>query len=79
MIGSQSAWESLTDRRVLGAPRERIDAAPELGLRSAMGYTLFGIEAVEGLVAPGQPLVIGNLNEVDALHQPHEMVIFVKG
>lgn len=79
VIGSQADWESLTDRRVLGAARERIDDAPELGLRSSAGYTLFGIQAGEGRVAPDQPLVIGNLNETDAHLRPHEMVIFIKG
>jgi type VI secretion system protein ImpJ len=79
VIGSQAGWESLTDRRVLGAARQRIDDAPELGLRSSAGYTLFSIDASEGLVVPGQPLVIGNLREIDAPQRPHEMVIFVKG
>lgn len=79
VIGSKAAWESLTDRRMLGAVRQRIEEAPELGLRSSAGYTLFGVEPGEGIVAPGQPLVIGNPNEADALHQSHEMVIFVRG
>jgi len=79
VIGSQAEWESLTDRRVLGAARQRIEDAPELGLRSSSGYILFSIEQGEESFAPGQPLVIGNLNETDVQGRPHEMVIFVKG
>lgn len=79
VIGSQAGWDSLTDRRVLGAVRQRIDDAPELGLRSSAGYTLFGIEVEEGRIAPGQPLVIGNLNEPDTELRSHEMVLFIKG
>jgi type VI secretion system protein ImpJ len=79
VIGSREVWDSLTDRRVLGAARLRLDDAPELGLRSSAGYVLFGIEASDMLTASGQPLLIGNLNETDAMHRPHEMVLFVKG
>lgn len=79
VIGSREVFDSLTDRRVLGAARQRLDEAPELGLRSSAGYTLFGIEASDSLTPPGQPLVIGNLNESDASHRAHEMVLFVKG
>jgi type VI secretion system protein ImpJ len=79
VIGSREVWDSLTDRRVLGAARQRLDDAPELGLRSSAGYVLFGIEASDTLTVSGQPLLIGNLNETDAMHRPHEMVLFVKG
>ncbi len=79
VIGSRTVWTSLSDRRVLGAARRRIDDAPELGLRSSAGYTLFGIDVAESFIVPGQPLVISNANETSAMQRPHEMVMFLKG
>ena len=79
VIGSQTVWTSLSERRVLGAARQRIDDAPELGLRSSAGYTLFGIDVADTFIVPGQPLVISNANETSAMQRPHEMVMFLKG
>ncbi len=79
VIGSRSVWTSLSDRRVLGAQRTRIDEAPELGVRGSAGYTLFAIDLADGLIVPDQPLVISNANETSATQRPHEMVLFVKG
>ncbi len=79
VIGSRTVWSTLSDRRVLGAARRRIDDAPELGLRSSAGYTLFAIEVAEAFIAAGQPLVISNANETSAMQRPHEMVLFIKG
>jgi len=79
VIGSRSVWSALADRRVLGAPRQRIDAAPELGLRSSAGYTLFALDVDERFIVTGEPLVIGNANEASATPRPHELVMFLKG
>jgi type VI secretion system protein ImpJ len=79
VIGSRTVWSALSDRRVLGAARRRIEDAPELGLRSSAGYTLFAIEVAESFIVAGQPLVISNANETSAMQRPHEMVLFVKG
>ena len=79
VIGSRTVWTSLSDRRVLGAGRRRIEEAPELGLRSGAGYTLFAIEASESFIVAGQPLVVSNANETNASQRPQEMVLFVKG
>ncbi len=79
VIGSRTVWSALSARRVLGAARRRIDDAPELGLRSSAGYTLFAIEVSESFIVAEQPLVISNANETSAMQRPHEMVIFVKG
>ena len=79
VIGSRTVWTSLSERRVLGAARRRIDDAPELGLRSSAGYTLFAIDVAEAFIAAGQTLVISNANETSAMQRPHEMVIFLKG
>ncbi|NEX64809.1 type VI secretion system baseplate subunit TssK [Noviherbaspirillum galbum] len=79
VIGSKTVWTSLTDRRVLGAARRRIDDAPELGLRSSAGYTLFSIEVSEQFIVADQPLMISNANESTLAQRPHEVVLFIKG
>lgn len=79
VIGSASSWNSLRERRVLGAVREPIDSVPELGVRSSNGYTLFAIEAAAPLVSAGQALLISNSNETLAAQRPPEAVLFVKG
>lgn len=79
VIGSETVWTSLTDRRVLGAPRQRIDDAPELGLRSSSGYTLFSIDVSDTFIVADQPLRISNSNESTLAQRPHELVLFIKG
>ena len=79
VIGAQSAWTSLRERRVLGAARQRIEAAPELGLRASSGYTLFAIETPEALMQAGQQMVVSNSNETYSALRPQELVLFVKG
>ncbi|WP_085316767.1 type VI secretion system baseplate subunit TssK [Derxia lacustris] len=77
VIGSDADWTSLRERRVLGAARGRIEAAPELGLRGGNGYTLFQIDAAA--FAQGGTLRIANANETAAARRPHELALFVKG
>jgi type VI secretion system protein ImpJ len=79
VIGSQTIWTSLSDRRVLGAPRSRIDDAPELGLRASSGYTLFGIEVSDSFIVADQAILISNANESVLAQRPHEVVLFIKG
>lgn len=79
IVGSQSAYASLRERRVLGAPRSRIDVAEELGVRASSGYTLFAIQVSAGLTVPSQPLIISNSAESAAAQRPQELVLFVKG
>lgn len=79
IIGSQTVWTSLTDRRVLGAARVRIDEASELGLRSSTGYTLFSIEVSDTFIVSNQPLLISNANESLLAQRPQEIVLFIKG
>jgi len=79
IIGSQSAYASLRERRVLGASRQAIDAADELGVRSSTGYTLFGIQTSPSLTVPGQPLIISNSAESAMAQRPQEIVLFAKG
>ena len=78
-IGSKTVWTSLTDRRVSGAARVKIDVAEELGLRASSGYTLFSIELSEQFIVPDQPLLISNPNESLLAQRPQEVVLFIKG
>lgn len=79
IVGSQSAYASLRERRVLGATRGPIETADELGVRSSTGYTLFSIQTTPNLTLPGQPLIISNSTESAAAQRPQELVLFVKG
>ena len=79
VIGVQSAWASLRERRVPGAPRQRIESAPELGVRSSSGFTLFSIETPESLVSNVEALIVTNLSESSAAMSPQEIVLFTKG
>lgn len=79
IVGSQTAYVSLRERRILGAARTAIDFAQELGVRASAGYTLFAIEVSPDLTLPGQPLVVSNSTESASAQRPQEMVLFVKG
>jgi len=79
IVGSQSAYASLRERRVLGAARSHIESAKSLGVRSSSGYTLFSIQVDEALIIAQQPLVVSNSTESATAQRPHEMVLFVKG
>ena len=79
VIGSRTVWTSLSDRRVLGAGRTRIDDAPELGLRSSSGYTLFAVEVSDSFIVADQELLISNANESLQAQRPQEVVLFIKG
>ena len=79
VIGSQSAYASLRERRVLGAVRESIEAAPDLGVRTSSGYTLFAIRCEATLTLPNEALVISNSAESASAQRPQEMILFVKG
>jgi type VI secretion system protein ImpJ len=79
VIGTQSTWASLRERRVLGAARQCIEAAPDLGLRASNGYVLFAIETPDSMMQDGEQLVVSNNNETYASLRPQELVLFVKG
>jgi type VI secretion system protein ImpJ len=78
IIGSQSVYASLRERRVLGAERISIESAPELGVRASAGYTLFSIQADSALTLANEALVISNSAESANAQRPQEMVLFVK-
>ncbi|MGJ7530145.1 type VI secretion system baseplate subunit TssK [Variovorax sp. GB1P17] len=78
IVGAQSAYPSLRERRVLGAVRTPIDAADELGVRPGSGYLLYAIQTSAALTVPGERLVIANANEGATAQPPQEIVLFVK-
>ena len=79
VIGSRTVWTSLSDRRVLGASRVRIDDAPELGLRGSSGFTLFSVEVSDSFIVADQALLVSNANESSQAQRPQEVVLFIKG
>jgi type VI secretion system protein ImpJ len=79
IIGSQSAYASLRERRVLGASRLPIEAAEDLGVRSSSGYTLFAISTNPTLTLAAESLIISNSTESASAQRPQELVLFVKG
>jgi type VI secretion system protein ImpJ len=79
VIGSRTVWTSLNDRRVLGAARTPIQEAPDLGLRTGSGYTLFSIAVTSEHIVADQALVVSNVNESNASLRPQEIVLFTKG
>jgi len=78
VIGSRTVSTSLAERRVPGAARWLIEAAPELGLRGGAGWTLFAIEAAPQFIIAGQDLLLSNLLEHSQAGRPREVVLFVK-
>ncbi|MBC5764491.1 type VI secretion system baseplate subunit TssK [Ramlibacter sp. GTP1] len=79
VIGSRTVWTTLSDRRILGAPRKQVEEAPDLGVRASSGYTLFSIDVSESFIVADQPLVISNTNETSTSQRPQEVVLFTKG
>lgn len=79
IVGSQSAYASLRERRVLGALRSSIEVAQELGVRASSGYTLFSIQTSAALTLANEPLIVSNSTESASAQRPQEMVLFVKG
>lgn len=79
IIGSQSAYSSLRERRVLGAERVAIDSAQDLGIRASAGYSLFSITVDPALTVPNEALVISNSAENSLTQRPLEVILFVKG
>jgi len=79
IVGSQSAYTSLRERRVLGATRKHIESAESLGVRASSGYTLFSIQTQSELTMPDEPLVVSNSAESASAQRPQELVLFVRG
>ena len=78
VIGSQTVWTLLSDRRVLGVSRKKVEEVEELGLRASSGYTIFSVELRESFIVLDQPLLISNVNEANLIPRPREIVLFEK-
>lgn len=78
IIGPASDYPLLRERRILGAPRRRVDDVPELGVRAGSGYVLFSVDMAKN-VSPGDALLISHTNEGASAQRPQEIVLFVKG
>ena len=78
IVGTQTAYPSLRERRVLGAVRAPIESADDLGVRPGSGYLLFEVQTSAALTVPGERLVIANANESATAQPPQEIVLFVK-
>jgi len=77
-IGSRTVSASLRTRRMLGARRGPIEAAPEMSLRAGAGLMLFEIAVDAEFIVAGQDLVIGNDNSHGAGPRPRDIVLFIK-
>lgn len=79
VIGSRTVSTALSQRRVLGAPRQAIERAPELGLRAGNGFALFSIGLSDQFIVAGQDLLISNANPHHQALGPQEIVLFIEG
>lgn len=58
LIGSRSMLRAISERRIRGAARERVDQVEELGLIPPPNMVLFRVAASTEFVQPGQPLEV---------------------
>jgi len=78
-IGSRTVAASLAARRIPGADRQPIEAAPELGLRGGGGWTLFAIEVTAQFIVSDQDLLISNIHDSQQTSLPQQIVLFTRG
>jgi type VI secretion system protein ImpJ len=76
LIGSKEKIPTLRDRRILGAPRKRIDG--EGDLVPATGVVLYALDAAPELVEPNQLLQIVDVGAAGTAQRPIEIVLYVK-
>lgn len=78
LIASRGSIESLWERRVLGAPRQRIEQASELDLVPARGVVLFAVTVDMAYISPDDVLEIWNSDTRGASYRPSEIVLYVR-
>jgi type VI secretion system protein ImpJ len=76
LIGSESIFASLRDRRIRGAQRQFIEKDPELA--PVRGVLLFNLRPDPEFVRPGETLLIRHLGERGKAISPIEVVMYVK-
>ncbi len=76
LISSQDHSQQLREKRVLGASRQSIDSAEELGLIPSKGLLLFKIIVDPAFISPDEPLEILNTALTDSKHRPAEIIFY---
>lgn len=77
-IASASRMESVRDRRVAGAPRERVRDTGALGFVPERGEVLFRIESDPDAVAAGEALLVVNPRDPSGRRRPRAMVLYAR-
>jgi type VI secretion system protein ImpJ len=77
LIGSDSVIRAMRERRVLGAPRERIDREEALDVVPTRGVVLFKIEVNFDDIVPGERLSILS-GDRGRREPPREIVLYVR-
>jgi hypothetical protein len=70
--------ESVRDRRVSGAAREKIRDTGRVGFVPERGEVLFRIEADPDAVAAGEALVVVNPRDPSGRRRPRAMVLYTR-
>jgi type VI secretion system protein ImpJ len=76
LIGSQSIMPSLQERRILGAPRLRIDGDAEI--IPVRGVVLFGLQTDPESIVPNEALQVFNTEDPTGASRPAEIILYVK-
>ena len=75
LIGSQSRFRGLRERRLLGADRKGIDRYE--GLAASRGMLLFLLSMSNEFIVPNEPLVVGPGSDKLGLPRPAELLLYV--
>jgi type VI secretion system protein ImpJ len=76
LIGSQSIMPSLQERRILGAPRQRIEGDGEI--IPVRGVVLLALQPDPEFIVPNQVLQLLNTEDLTGASRPAEIVLYVK-
>ena len=76
VIGSTSKMVDLRERRILGAPRSRVER--DADLVPASGVTLFSLTPDPAAVVGGETLEVRNLDDPAGQNRPVEIVLYVR-
>jgi len=76
LIGSQPRMQSMRERRILGAVRQRIDGDTELV--PARGVVLFALHADARFIEPNEVLQIFDATAQGGSRRPAEIVLYIK-
>ena len=77
LVGSDSVIKPMRERRVLGAPRHRIDREQALDVVPTRGVVLFKIEVNFDDIVPGEKLSILS-GDRGRREPPQEIVLYIR-